>query len=174
MGIVPGRQDRGPRSRSSPRERPGCVTLYALLTILGALFSIVGAFAMAALYARGRTMFEQALQQQGMGLLDLDQLTPYLGAALVISLLSAVVNLAIGIGLWMLKNWARLAVVVLSTLGFVSGLVQLVRTSDTFREAGAGTAFTGLPLPIIGGMLVAFAIQAVIIFWFLVNRDLFD
>ena len=175
MGAVPGGQDRIYSRRSGPRRRPGCVTIYALLTILSALLSILGTLALAVLYSGGRLEFERALARQGMeGFVDLDRLTPYLAAALAISLVWAFVNLSIGIGLWLLKNWARVAVIVLSVLSFVAGLVQIALTTNAFRAAAAGSGFSGFPAPIIGGMVAGFAFQALIIFWFLVNRDVFD
>jgi len=174
MGAVPSR-DTGAARRPHPGKRPGCVTVYALLIIVGALLSILGALALGAFYASGRLAFQQALLEQGMaGLVDLDQLAPYVQISIGVSFVSALINLAIGIGLWMLKNWARIAVIVLSTLAFIAGLVEVALTSGVMRGVAGSSGLSGLPLPLLGGLVVGFVIQALIIFWFLVNRDVFD
>ncbi|MDX9832732.1 MAG: tetratricopeptide repeat protein [Anaerolineae bacterium] len=174
MGAIPAR-DAGAAHRPHPGRRPGCVTIYAVLVIVGALLGILGALALGALYASGRQAFQQALLEQSMaGLVDLDQFAPYVQVSIGVSLVSGLINLAIGIGLWMLKNWARIAVIVLSTLAFIAGLVQVAATTGLMRGAAGSSGFSGLPLPLLGGLVAGFVVQALIIFWFLVNRDAFD
>jgi Flp pilus assembly protein TadD len=173
MGVIPDRQGLSSTSRSAPQERPGCVTIYALLLLLSGAMSLLSAFALAFLYAGGRAQVEQALAQQGMvGLINLNQLTSFAGIALIASILSALFNLAVGVGLLQLKNWARLAVVVLSTLSLVSGFAWVAMTTGAFRETASG--FTGFPLPVIVGLLSGFIIEAIIVFWFLTHRYVFD
>ncbi len=161
--------------RPRPGKRPGCVTIYALLTIVGALFTILGALALGALYAGGRQAFQQALLEQGtVGLVDPARIAPFAQLGIGVGLVSGLINLAIGIGLWMLKNWARIAVIVLSTLSLIAGLVQVAVTTDAMRGMMGSSEFSGLPAPLLGMFAAGFVVQALIIFWFLVNREAFD
>lgn len=174
LGATPGKPARIASSRPTAGERPGCVTLYALLLIAGGAFGLLGAVALAVFYAGGLPQFEEAVRQQGIAGIDLNRLTPFLGLAFALSLLSAIVNLAIGIGLWMRKNWARLAVITFTTLSFVLGLVEVTRLSGALSGTGGGVDFAGLPAPVVFGLLAGFVVQAVIIFWFLIHRDSFE
>ncbi len=94
---------------------------------------------------------------------------------LAIGLLMAVANMVIAVGLWSLKNWARIAVIVVQSLGVVVSLVQSARTILEFRDlAGQYGVDASFPAPLMCGFLLGFVIQAYIIFWFVANREIFD
>jgi ABC-type proline/glycine betaine transport system permease subunit len=83
---------------------------------------------------------------------------------------TATACLAIAAGLWRMKNWARIVVVVTNILGVLSFVCPAVALFATLRpalEAGLPTAVWVIPLA--GLVLVCGAT-----YWFATNRELFD
>ena len=72
-----------------------------------------------------------------------------------------------------MKNWARIAVIVLQALSLLAGLAQAAVSILSTREALAAYGITSVPICYLGGFLFVFIIQVYIIFWFVVNRELF-
>lgn len=164
-----------PRGSSGSKTRPGCVTLYAVLTGIGGLFGAVGAIAVGALVSSGRGMFEQALQMDTPGLMfDAEAILAMLWVYVAGMVLVAAINLAIAIGLWNLKNWARIAVIVLQGLGLLGSLCQATTMIISLRKLATGLGAQGVPIFFIAWLLVGFVIQGYIIFWFVANREVFD
>jgi len=73
---------------------------------------------------------------------------------IVLVLLFAVLGALLGWGLWNLKNWARLVVLIISALGVVATLMNLV--------------FTGIELAFVAGYLIRLAYYALVI-WYLLR-----
>lgn len=111
-------------------RRPGCVTAYALLLFLGAGILMLGGIALAGSGAIG-------------------------GLQLFLFLALGGVELAIAIGLWRMRNWARVLLLVVQGLGIAVSTFSLL--------GGSGTS----------GVLVGVAVAAFIISWFARNGRLF-
>ncbi|MGH9775930.1 MAG: hypothetical protein ACRD50_13395 [Candidatus Acidiferrales bacterium] len=98
-------------------QRPTGVTILAVLAFLGAACTLLVGFAMlvgGAAFSRMLSASPGAAMLAGMG------------AALgVVCLLFAVLYLAIGVGLWKLKNWARVLTLVLTAIGLVFAVLGL-------------------------------------------------
>lgn len=131
---------------ASPRvaKRPGCVTAYALLlgiwaTLCGALVIVSVVFA----------VFVQ------------DPAT--VPVELVFPLALVVVGFLIARGLWRLRNWARIAVIVLHSLWIVLFLLRLVTLPE-----GLDPAFA------LGAVLVGVGISGCIIYWLASHGEHFE
>jgi tetratricopeptide (TPR) repeat protein len=171
------RRRRGSRraSASRPQGRPGCVTAYALLTGIGGLFGVLGAMSIAMLLTSGRQMLAEAFEMAGPAFgIGLNTFTGAMWIYVGIALVVAATNVAIALGLWYLKNWARIAVIVLNSLGLLANLVQTVVQLSASRELFALAGASGVPLPVLVPIFIGLAIQGFIIFWFAMNRDFFD
>ena len=126
--------------------RPGCVTAYAVLLGIGSVVMLLtGILLIREVYG--------AIE----GLL-------YIGIA---GLLAALYFL-LARGLWLQKNWARVVVIVLQSLGIASGLLSAcaaIVSSGPYEPS---------PLPTICGALVGIGISAYIINWFATNKYYFE
>jgi tetratricopeptide (TPR) repeat protein len=163
------------RKRSgAPGRRPGCITVYAGLTGFSAVMSVLGALAFAFMFNASSDMFEEAMAMQGTPMLfDVELIKQLMWAYLCFALVGAAINLTIAVGLWMMKNWARIVVIVLQGLGVLGALAYSVVTMLSARQVtgpGAGT----FQVILIITLLFSFAVQGYIIFWFVANRELFN
>jgi tetratricopeptide (TPR) repeat protein len=171
LGATPGKPDRV----VAPGQRPGCVTLYALLAIASGLIGVLAVLVLAAVYAGGGAAMQETLAQAGLGgTVDLEGLAPYAAPGLILALLWVVIGLGTGVGLLLRRNWARVVVILLSIVAFAAVLVQVAMSSGLLGEGAGGLDLTSLPPAVIGGLLAALAIQALVIFWFVANREAFD
>ncbi len=174
----PGRAQAAPEAprRAKAQERPGCVTLYAVLAGLGALFGILAILGMVLLMTAGREMIDQALQMQDPNMafpLEMGTLMGMVGVYALIMLVVSGVNGTLAIGLWYMKNWARILVIVLQSLSLLGGIAQAAISILSTRQALAVYGVEGVPVCYLGGFLVGFLIQVYIIFWFVANGDRF-
>ena len=137
-------------------NRPVGVTILAILMIIGAAFLILGGIGM---MLGGGMMATIMSQQQAQGSAAGAGVLAGLGAAAgVVMLVFAVLYLLVGIGLWKLKNWARLVTVILTVIGVVFQLFSLVTLLLHFN-------IFALVVPV-----VVLAIEALII-WYLLRAD---
>jgi tetratricopeptide (TPR) repeat protein len=167
----------GKRSASAQRgERPGCITVYAILTGMSALFGCFGGAMIAIALTAGQSVLESAFQEiEPLMPLNLGQLTGIVWAYVAIVFVVAGLNLAITIGLWNMKNWARIIVIGLQGLGLLGNIYQAVSTILQFRELSTAAGIeASFPLPALLGLMVGLLIQGYILFWFAVNADLFN
>ncbi len=156
-------------------ERPGCVTAYAVLLGSGGLFAVASTLALAAL-SGGLQRFLAELEAQMPGSMGVGPsvLGTALWAGVAFAFIGAAVNITVAIGLWNMKNWARVAVIALQGLGLLLGACQSVTFILSFRQAAAAQGFSGgFPIFSLVWLLVWFAIQGYILFWFAANRDAF-
>ena len=117
-------------------NRPGCITVYAILLILGAL-------------ANGATAVS-----------SLDDDVRFEG---IFYLLLAVGGIAIAFGLWRLKNWARIGVIVFMALSILNlGLAVIAESISN-----------GVELFVCALSLVGVALPAFIMHWFATHREYF-
>ncbi|HSJ57212.1 MAG TPA: tetratricopeptide repeat protein [Anaerolineae bacterium] len=156
---------------SRPRrqlDRPGCVTVYAAWLALSA---VLGLCSLAFVSALPDMLVDPMLAAEaGLDPADLQPFTSLL-MPLVIgwSLVSTGVQSALAAGLWFMKNWARIILIVLHSLGLLGALANVVLTFTTLNDlapGGAGTA--ALPFGCVA--FGAIALEAYIIFWFATNR----
>jgi hypothetical protein len=129
------------------KQRPGCVTAYAvLLWIVAALVGIGGPIAGFAL-----------ADEMGDGAL----LALFISVA---AIGAAALNVVIGWGLWRL-NWARILVIVFQSLGVVSSLASLCLALGVSSGEVEPTSLCST----IGGL----AVNGYIIYWFASNSEHF-
>jgi hypothetical protein len=86
----------------------------------------------------------------------------------------SVINLALAIGLWYMKNWARIVVIILQVLGILGNLCQAGASILSLRQFSAAYGIDSYPPVLLIAMFIGFLIQAYFIFWFVANRELFD
>jgi hypothetical protein len=104
--------------------RPGGVTFLAVLAYIGAGFCVLGGL----LAVTGAGIIHSlTVQNQGAPSAGMGSLFAMLGGAIsVFFFVLAAVYILVGIGLWTLKNWARILVIVLAAIGIVFNLSQLL------------------------------------------------
>lgn len=172
-GTEPQYQSRA--ARSGRRQRPGCVTAYAILLGLGGILGILGVLATAAVITSGRSAMEEAFMASGVPMtVSFDQIAGLLWIYVVVSLVLGGLNVAIAVGLFALKNWARIAVIVVQVLGVLVTLAQTAFMLLSTREAAGEFGVAMSPLPFLCPFVFGFIIQGYIVFWFMTNGEVFD
>jgi hypothetical protein len=139
--LAPGGEPASPQLA----KRPGCVTAYALLLAIAA--ALVGGaviFSLIVAVLTGDTA--------GM---------PLGGLAILLAL--AAVEFLIALGVWRLRDWARVAVIVVQSLAIVTGLLGLVAALE-----GGDVALS------LGGTLIGVGVSGYIIYWFASHSEYFD
>lgn len=125
-------------------ERPGCVTAYAvLLGIAAVMLALAG-------WIGGSTLMSEGDDEIGLLLL-------------VAGTIGAVLYFVIARGLWQMRNWARVLVMVVTGLGIAGNLITMC-ASITGNAAGVGI-ISGLISVVVGG---------IVFFWFYDNGYLFS
>jgi hypothetical protein len=133
---------------TSGHDRPGCVTAYAiLLGVTGGIVGIGGLFGGCSLIGDSRN---------GDGALGLLIIVCGGGAAIL--------NFLLAKGLWDLKNWARITLIVLQSLGILGNLIRMCGfLSDPSNYSGIE----------MFGAIIGTAISGYIIYWFADNSGYF-
>jgi alpha-tubulin suppressor-like RCC1 family protein len=133
--------------------RPGCVTVYALLLFLSAgMIALLG-----------------ILGEVSEASLEFDsQLAPWM---LPSSLLIAILIALPAVGLWRLKNWARMTIIVLLSVAVTFGLLSVILS---LAISPADYGYPGDPYGAVLGALILLSIQGVILGWFVRNSKYFD
>jgi hypothetical protein len=143
-GVEPGPQGQpaaaGVAAQPTRPARPGCVTAFAILMVAGAALLIL------------RSILGIALSSSVGNYLDMGDTAL---AEFATTACLAVPYLAVAVGLWLMKNWARIGVIVLLSLNLVL-LVALL--------------FTGaLAFPALFGLLV----NGYCLYWFAAHGEHF-
>jgi hypothetical protein len=120
-------------------KRPGCVTAYAILLGIAAVVSCMAGF------------FLPANSRDGIGIQGL--------SSIVFAAVIAALYFVIARGLWLLRNWARIVVIVLQVLSVLGILSQLPNNSS------------GLVLIVA---VFGLAIAAYILYWFASHGEYFE
>lgn len=158
--IPPAGAGTGPagRRRAAALERPGCVSIYALwffLSGLGGMVSLLAilgdssAFSPAALSA----------QLESAGGVDPEffrVFTAYLGFVLIALLIGSVLNLVVGWGLWAMKNWARVYILVTQGLSILFSVAILFFSIAISRGSLCVGALYLVPIVIAGYIFLWF------------------
>jgi uncharacterized membrane protein (DUF2068 family) len=110
-------------------NRPTGVSVIAVLCFIGAAFCLIGGIGLIAGGGFVANMMNQ--QAQGAGAASF---VAGLGAALGVGfLVGGAVNVLVGWGLWVLKEWARIVTIVLSAIGALFQLPGLFSALGHFR-----------------------------------------
>lgn len=137
------------RSTYYERERPGCVTAYAILIGVVASLVAIGGFV------------------SGLNLMASEGRNSGLAGLLVIIIAGGVAGLEflIARGLWQLKNWARILVIVLQSLSILTSLISLC------VSLSGSSDYSGIR---IAGTIIGIGINVYIIYWFAGNSEYFQ
>jgi hypothetical protein len=151
--VLPPRRSQPRRIRSTAGT--GCVAIYAGLLGFSAVLSGFG----------------------GMALTGMAISNPYRaptwvwGVAIIISYATALLYGIVAVGLWNLRNWARIVILIIHGLGILSGLGSLAMLLlGGLALLDLDVSFT----PAIIATVVPLLINGVILHWFWVNGDRFD
>lgn len=129
---------------ASLHTRPGCVTVYAILLGAGAFFLAISSL-IGGIIVLGSDVAIGLLLMVG-------------GSAL------AALEFLIARGLWNMRNWARIIVIILQILGVLNGLLQMF-----LRIA----IFGSVSLIDIGIFILGLAIGGYVIYWFASHGEYF-
>jgi hypothetical protein len=133
------------------KTRPGCLTIYATLLFLGsASFLCIGIFG----------SISPLLESEDF---------PSQAAGITMALVGAFMFI-LAIGLWYLKNWARIAVIVMQSLGIVMSIFS-VYTALTTTSTALNQNIS--PILTIAVAIIAISLQITIISWFIRNGHYF-
>jgi hypothetical protein len=143
----------GPLQHSiETKSRPGCITIYAILLFLGSASFVCGGIV-------GSTN-------------PLNESERFFNIAAGISMaLVGLFMLILGIGLWQLKKWARIAVIVMQSLGIVGSIFSTyaaLTTSSTVLTQNVSPFMTILVA------IITISLQIAIISWFVRNGHYFS
>ncbi|HEY5983913.1 MAG TPA: hypothetical protein VIU38_10605 [Anaerolineales bacterium] len=130
------------------RARPGCVTVYALLTGLGLVPLCLGLM----------------LLVTGSPKPPIGELLAYYAGAVAIAVLLVVLTM----GLWRMKNWARIAVIVLQALVLSLNVGTMVASLFGRPDNGLPNVAWNVP-----GAILGFLVGGIILYWFAKNRAKF-
>ncbi len=155
---------RAPEGSSSEYRRPGCVTAYALLIFLSGLIGICSALylpsviandpmALAAEYPEIRELDPQALEF----------FSTFFKYYLVFFFLYSVGTLLVGWGLWTMRQWARVLILIVQGFSLVVSLFALFYS----------IAISGGNLLVCGVYSISLIFPAWVFLWFFLNRDRF-
>jgi tetratricopeptide (TPR) repeat protein len=159
------------------QQRPGCVTLFALLTALGALVGLLGALGLAAVVVLNRDMITGLLTinpgNTGPFAINTAQLTGTFGIYVAVALVLSGFGLAVARGLWKMNNWARITVLILQVLGLLGTLLLGGFSILTLRPDLTSFELNTISASLLGAFVAGLAIQAYIVFWFAANGKRF-
>jgi len=150
-------------------ERPGCVTLYAVMAALAGITALVLGV-LAGLAGGSAVSF---LRKIGVSLSP-SVLDIWIWLTVGVGVGTATVSLAIAVGLWWMKNWARLGVVVTSVLGVLAILCPSVGFLVALSPFFSTSLLATLPTPVWVIPLVGVALMCGAAYWFAVHRELFE
>ena len=170
----PARPEAGP-VRTRGGERPGCVSIYAVLLGLNGGLNLLSTVLFGLFLGFGGVNLEQFLPLSSVAPLPFaDLMGPVLILSVVILLVMAVLYLALAVGLWNMKNWARITVVILNSVSLLATVAVFASAIVAMRPLSEPVSLQGFPLIVISVVLLWLVFSAYVIFWFLANREMFD
>lgn len=125
--------------------RPTGVTVIAVLSIIGAILSIIGGFgvlASGAILNQAASGQLGADAQQAVAQVDIGALGPLLPVIAVISIVSGVLSLIFAVGLFQMKRWGWLGTIVLCVVAVVLALPSVNIISIVLNAVIAGYLYT--------------------------------
>jgi tetratricopeptide (TPR) repeat protein len=150
-------------------ERPGCVTLYAALAALVGILAVVGGVLLALAGGSVTSLLERLRVS-----LDPNVLEVYTWLTVGAGVVLGTVNVAIATGLWRMKNWARVVVVVTNILGVLIVVCPAAVLYFALSQIFTASLLAGVPTPAWVIPLVGLALVIGATYWFATNRDRFD
>jgi hypothetical protein len=117
-GRTNGKRSRPSRAKEQTMKRPTGVTILAVLAFIGAALLVA-----AALVSLLAGMLVSTMLSFRMGMIG------GVGAAFLVIfflLVFAVVDIMVGVGLWKLKNWARIITIVLTAIGLLGSVLSII------------------------------------------------
>ncbi len=133
---------------TGPHGRPGCVTAYAILLCIGA--GIAAVRSIISLSMEGATA----------------------STFFIVYGLGAGLGLGLARGVWQMRNWARLLVVVLQGFGLLVYLLSILRglgaSSDSAYDSGTNSTGT------IVGIIIRFVVGGYVVYWFASHDEYFS
>ncbi len=148
------------------RQRPGCVTAYALLMFISA-----------ALIAIGGLLAGLVAMTGGANYGGSESLAVFAVSGVVIIVFTlgfSVLEFLLAYGLWTLKNWARILLIVLQVLGLLSNLVSVVCVGLGIYSLNSSSGYGLDPTATLCGGLVGLLINGWITWWFFSHGELFE
>jgi len=136
---------------AAPPKRPGCLTVYAILLFAGGL-------------AAGLGMMVGGVQTMRSGMAPAIMLA-------IGGLIAALLSAALARGLWRLRNWARITVMVLQSLGMV-GYIAGIFGAFAMPTVPGSPAID--PMSSLCSGILGVVISASILGWFVRHRAVFD
>ena len=137
------------------RERPGCITLYAILLVLGGIANIVTSLLV------------------GYGfIVEPDMAT--VGIVLTLCMVVwSLIPFVMAVGLWRMRMWAWWLVVIFQVFGLLTACFALVLVVPAFATGLEGQIGTAELVALFAGVPLGLLINVVILYWFLRNRSRF-
>lgn len=137
-----------PSSRFVP-ERPGCVSAYAVLLGVAAVLTGIGGL----IVLLAGMAFGETIKGSGFALVII----------LILYLVIAVLYFLLARGLWQMKNWARVVVIVLHSLAILASVCSISALPGS--ETSQGSTLVGT----VAGLIIS----GIIIYWFATHRQQF-
>lgn len=131
-----------------PHDRPGCLTAYAILLGIASGFIGLGGLA--------------------VGVVQVGQ-PGNAGAGLVTMTIAVTVGVLYGLltrGIWRMRNWARVVVIVLQGIACAINVLSACASLSTSSSTASG--------PVLLAAFAGLAISGVIIYWFASHGEYFD
>jgi hypothetical protein len=150
-----------PEDSSTDYRRPGCVTIYAIWIFFSGVMGIISALYLPTVIA-GDPM-SLAREYPEIRELDLQAFEIFLNFFkyyLVFFFVYSVITLLVGWGLWTMRNWARVVILVIQGLSLAVSIFLLFYS----------VAVSGGNLIICGVYTVSLIFPAWIFLWFFLNR----
>jgi hypothetical protein len=152
-------EDRMPEYR-----RPGCVTAYALMAFLSGALGIITAFTLPTIFARDPLMLAGTYPEfRAVDPQTWPSLQSFYKYYLTFIFLYSVLLLVIGWGLWTMRNWARVVVLLLQGFSLAAGLFTLFYN----------IAVSGGSVPVCVCNSALLIVPTWIFLWFFLNRRQF-
>lgn len=142
-------------------RRPGCLTAYALLIFLSGILGICSALYLPAFVAKDPMLLAgeypeiRELDPQALGIF-----MGFLKYYLVFFFLYSVGMLLVGWGLWTMRNWARIIILVVQGFSLAVSLLALFYS----------IAVSGVNLFVCGVYSISLIFPAWVFLWFFLNR----
>jgi tetratricopeptide (TPR) repeat protein len=161
-------------STSELIKRPGCISIYAFLMGIVAALSLLGVLGIGALLFGNRSGLGGVLRlNSGFLSLTTEEFTIAAAVTLGLALILSVIGLAEAIGLWNMRNWARIVEILRQGLGFTAILLVGAAFLFSIRDTLAQDTIASYPMYVLLGLFIALLVQAYFLFWFVANRERF-
>jgi hypothetical protein len=145
-------------------RRPGCVTLYALLIFLSGAVGIFSALYLPTILGGNSPELSEAWRElEAECLPPLAVVMSFLQYYLVFFFLYSVLTVVLGWGLWTMRNWARIFLLIVQGISLVGGLYTLFASI----AASGGSVFICVMYS------ASLVVPGWIFLWFLLNRRQF-